>query len=154
MQYHRIPQNVTTYEGRIVGKFTMRQFVYLAIGFILLFILTTSPLPHQYKLLFGGVVVFFTMIFTIVNYEGRNTDTWLLNYFKAVFSATQRIWHKLEALPVYLLPSYQLPQRLEIPLKEQSELEAFLQDWGRAREVSDLTDEERAFLENLKKIKP
>jgi len=152
MQYHKIPQNVTTYEGRIVGKFTMRQFVYLAIGFILLFILTTSPLPSKYKLLFGGVVAFFTMIFTIVNYEGRNTDTWLLNYFRAIFAPTQRVWRKQAAPTVYLLPSYQTPQPTTAPIKKKSELEGFLKDWGRRQQTSDLTKEEAAFLDRLKKL--
>lgn len=154
MQYHRIPQHVTGWEGRIIGHFTAHQFIYLAIGGMIIFILFTNPfLPNFYKV--GGIVItgLLTVLFAIVNYEGRSTDTWILSYLRAILQPTQRIWLKLqEEPPAFLLPSYAVPHKREGPKKKSSqELEDFLRVWGRQEKLTDLTEEEKKFLEKLKK---
>lgn len=151
MQFHKIPQHVTGYEGRIIGKFTARQFTYLAIGGIVIFILASAPIPAKYKFILGAVDVAFTALMALVNYEGRSTDVWLIHFLKAVLSPTQRIWLKKEVVPEYLLPSYQVPMQRRGPKKKTGkELEQFLQFWGGVEKPSDLTPEEKGFLEKLK----
>lgn len=155
MQYHRIPQHVTGWEGRVFGHFTAHQFIYLAIGGMIIFVLFTNPfLPHFYKI--GGIVVtgLLTVLFAIVNYEGRSTDVWILNYLRAILRPTQRIWGKIqEEPPAFLLPSYVVPQIRVGPKKKGSaELEEFLRVWGKSTKVSDLTEEEKEFLKKFKKM--
>lgn len=151
MQFHKIPQHVTGYEGRIIGKFTARQFTYLAIGGIIIFIVVSAPIPTNLKFILGAIDVAFTALMALVNYEGRNTDTWIVNFLKAVLSPTQRIWLKKEPVPEYLLPSYQVPTRRKGRKKKTSqELERFLKFWGGAEKPTDLTPQEQEFLAKLK----
>lgn len=155
MQYHRIPQHVMGWEGRIIGHFTAHQFIYLAVGGMIIFILFTNPvLPIFYKI--GGIVVtgLLTVLFAIVNYEGRSTDTWILSYLKAILRPTLRIWLKQqEEPPSFLLPSFVVPQtRIGPKKKGLEELEEFLKVWGSQEKQSDLTPEEVKFLEKIKKL--
>lgn len=151
MQYHQIPQHVTGYEGRIIGKFTARQFTYLAMGAIVIFILAGSPIPKEYKFLLGFFVAAVSAGFALINYEGRSTDIWIAHFLRAVFSPTQRIWTKEEIPPRYLLPSYKvLVHRKETKKKTGEELEHFLEFWGGAQRESGLTVEEEQFLRKLK----
>lgn len=151
MQYHQIPQHVTGYEGRIIGKFTARQFTYLAIGGIFIFILAGSPIPSQYKFVFGFLVASISAAFALINYEGRSTDVWIVHLLRAIFSPTQRIWYKEETPPEYLLPSYKVPIHRRGPKKKTGEeLERFLQFWGGGERESELTVEEEKFLKKLK----
>ncbi len=151
MQFHKIPQNVTGYEGRIIGKFTARQFTYLAIGGIIIFIVVSAPIPSKLKFVLGAIDVAFTALMALVNYEGRSTDTWIIHFLKAVLSPTQRIWLKKEFVPEYLLPSYEVPVRRKGHKKKSGqELERFLQFWGGAEKPTDLTPQEQEFLAKLK----
>lgn len=150
MQFHRIPQNVTGYEGRIVGKFTARQFTYLAIGGIIIFILASAPIATKLKFILGAIDVAFTALMALVNYEGRSTDAWIVHFLKAVLSPTQRVWLKKELVPEYLLPSYQVPVHRRGPKKKTGkELKRFLQFWGGTDKQTDLTVEEKNFLSRL-----
>jgi len=151
VQFHKIPQHVTGYEGRIIGKFTARQFTYLAIGGIVIFIVVSAPIPSKLKFVLGAIDVGFSALMALVNYEGRSTDTWIVHFLKAVLSPTQRIWLKKEIVPEYLLPSYQVPMRRKGQKKKTGEeLERFLQFWSGTEKPSDLTAEEKEFLEKLK----
>lgn len=155
MQYHRIPQNVTTYEGRIVGKFTARQFIYLAIGAIVDFILLgLTPVPASYRIMIGIIVSGVAVIFALVTYDGRSTDTWIVTFLRAVLHPTQRIWVKHETPPEYLLPGYHPPKPESGALsRDPAELEGFLR---RRAQVSSETDEfssqERATLQRIAEI--
>lgn len=153
MQSHRIPMHVTSYESRIIGKFTAKQFTYLAIGGILIFIIGTSPLPKVAKVPLLFVVIGFTILFALVNYEGRSTDIWLVQFFKSVLAPTQRIWLKSEVTPAYLLPEFFVPKkRLGVKRRRKDELNQFLSFWKGERRKSFLTPTEQDFLQRLKKL--
>lgn len=155
MQYHRIPQHVTGYEGRIIGKFTARQFTYLAIGGVILFIVVSAPINSQYKFILGVIDLGFSVLMALVNYEGRSSDVWIVHFLKAVLSPTQRIWFKKAVVPEYLLPSYQVPVKYSGPKRRsKKEIDQFLKFWGGAEKKSDLSAEEKKFLKKLKFTTP
>lgn len=153
MQYHKIPQNVTSYEGRIVGKFTARQFTYLAIGGIIIFLLASVPIGSTYKFTIGTVVSLVSLLFALVTFEGRGTDMWLLLFVRAVLLPTQRLWRKDEVPPSYLLPSYVVPHQVLGPKRRTTdELTVFLEKWRPEEKTAGLTEEEQKFLQKLKSI--
>lgn len=154
MEFHRIPTQVTTYESRIIGKFTAKQFTYLAIGGILVFLVGTSPLSKSAKLPLLFVIIGTTALFALVNFEGRSTDIWLVQFLKAVLSPTQRVWLKKEEAPEYLFPTYYVPRkRIPHPKKTREELEHFLSFWKGKKEEKFLTPHEEEFLQKIKKLK-
>lgn len=96
MEQHPIPQQISSYEFRLVGDMTLKQFAKLAIGVILAFLVFKSGLPFYFRwplaIGFGllGVASAFLPI------HDRPFEVWVVNFFKRVYSPTIFIWKKQE----------------------------------------------------------
>ncbi len=94
MDQHPVPQNVTTFQFRLIGDMTIKQFGFLAAGGILAFISYKLPLPFFFSwpltILFavGGVG------FAFVPIEERPMDVWVLAFLKNVYSPTVFTWEQ------------------------------------------------------------
>ena len=94
MEQHPVPQNVTTFQFRLIGDMTVKQFGYLAGGLILAYISYKLPLPFFFTwplALFFGLGGFG---FAFVPVEERPMDVWVLSFLKNVYSPTQYLWQK------------------------------------------------------------
>jgi len=154
-QYHKIPQNVTTYEGRIVGKFTAKQFIFLAIGAILIFLVVNSPLNNTIKIIVSFVLGGISLILGIANYDGRSTDMWLSTFLKVAYLPTQRMWQKGNIPPRYLLPSYHPHHQQAVHRKRSMvELSELIDIWKpEQQESSDYSATEKETLSRIKTIR-
>lgn len=88
MQQHPVPQNIASYEFKLVGDMTLKQFFQLAGGLVISFIFYATPLPGVIKwplvIVFGllGAALAFLPI------EERPLSSWVFAFFKAVYSPT------------------------------------------------------------------
>jgi len=101
MQQHPIPQNISSYEFRLIGDMTLKQFLQLLAGGAVGFIFYSTNLPGIIKWPF---ILFFVLLgvgFAFMPLEGRPLDKWLLAFIKASYSPTQFIWKKSPSLPDY-----------------------------------------------------
>lgn len=107
MEQHPVPQNVTTFQFRLIGDMTIKQFGYLAGGIILGYILYKIPLPFffTWPLAIGSAVLGFGLAFVPV--EERPMDIWIASFFKNVYSPTQYIWQKKQPTPAKIAPPIQ-----------------------------------------------
>ena len=108
LEQHAIPTEVTKYQFRLIGDWTITQFAWLAGGIILAIIFSALPLPLiKYPLMFisvmGGIAVAF------LPYEGRTLDRWAVAFIKAIYSPTEFVWRKEETTPPYLQPVKHTP---------------------------------------------
>ncbi len=97
MEQHPVPQNVTTFQFRLIGDMTIKQFGYLAGGAILAFISYKLPLPFFFT---WPMTVLFGLLgfgFAFVPIEERPMDVWVLSFLRNVYSPTQFIWHRIPA---------------------------------------------------------
>ena len=97
MEQHPVPQNVTTFQFRLIGDMTIKQFGYLAGGALLAFISYKLPLPFFFT---WPATVLFGLLgfgFAFVPIEERPMDVWVLSFLKNVYSPTQFIWHRIPA---------------------------------------------------------
>lgn len=94
MEQHPVPQNVTTFQFRLIGDMTIKQFGYLAGGIILGYIFYKLPLPFffTWPLAIGSGVLGFGLAFVPV--EERPMDIWIASFFKNVYSPTQYVWSR------------------------------------------------------------
>lgn len=115
MEQHPVPQNVTTFQFRLVGDMTIKQFGYLAGGIILGYIFYKLPLPFffTWPLGVGSAVLGFGLAFVPV--EERPMDIWIASFFKNVYSPTQYIWHKTPTQPIAATPPASPTQPREPP---------------------------------------
>jgi len=94
MEQHPVPQNVTTFQFRLIGDMTLKQFGYLAGGAIFAYICYKLPLPLFLNWPLAIVFALGGFGFAFVPIEERPMDVWVLSFFKSVYSPTQYIWSK------------------------------------------------------------
>ena len=96
MQY-KVPQNIDI-EDKIVGPFTMRQFLYLMVGGFILYgwwnysNTFASPEPIYIFIPVGGPVGLLCFCLAIVKINDRPFEFFLLNMIKFLFAPKQRKW--------------------------------------------------------------
>jgi len=96
MRQHPIPQNILDVEFKLFSKFSVKEFVYMALGIavgsIFLFLLSTGKMPAIFAipffLFFAGIGLFFGL----VKINDQKADTYLSNFIKAITSPTLRVW--------------------------------------------------------------
>jgi len=91
---HPIPQEVSTYEFRLVGDMTIKQFMQVAAGALISLVLYSSNLAPYVKwpliiisFLAGVALAFFPI-------EDRPLSKWVVLFVKAIYSPTVYVWNK------------------------------------------------------------
>ncbi|MBI5619996.1 PrgI family protein [Candidatus Gottesmanbacteria bacterium] len=94
MEQHPVPQNVTTFQFRLIGDWTIKQFGYLAGGAIAAYVCFKLPLPFFFRwpLAVGLPVFGFGLAFVPI--EERPMDVWILSFFKSIYSPTEYLWSR------------------------------------------------------------
>lgn len=94
MNQHPVPQNISSYEFKLVGDMTLKQFFQLAGGAVLSLMIYASSLPGIIK---WPLILFFTLLGTalaFLPFEERPLTTWIASFFKAIYSPTMYNWQK------------------------------------------------------------
>jgi hypothetical protein len=94
MEQHPVPQNVTTFQFRLIGDMTLKQFGYLAGGAILGFIMYKLPLPVFFTWPLGILSVVGGIGLAFVPIEERPMDVWVLSFIKSIYNPTQYVWSR------------------------------------------------------------
>src|SRR3989344_1059812 len=100
MEQHPVPQNVTTFQFRLIGDMTIKQFGYLAGGAILAYISYNLPLPFFFRWPLTAIFALGGIGFAFVPIEERPMDVWFLSFIKSIYSPTLYLWQREEAIPV------------------------------------------------------
>ena len=129
MQEHPVPRQITTFEFKLIGELTIKQFGFLAFGIsfgVILFFLVPSFL--YLNLLVAAIPVLLGVGFAFVPINERPMDLWLRNLIKRLTSPTQYYYRK-HNLPPKILMGITLPPRevLLEHVKAQQKLNEYLQ---------------------------
>lgn len=96
MDAHPIPQNVTSFQFKLVGDMTLKQFMYLAIGCGIAYLLFVF-FSHDYPLITWPFIIISAGLgaaFAFLPIGSRPLDRWLAAFLKAIYSPTKRVWKK------------------------------------------------------------
>ena len=96
MEPHPIPQNVTSFQFKLVGDMTLKQFMYLAAGSAISYLLFLFLAPH-YPIVAWPLIVISASLgvaFAFLPIGSRPLDHWLAAFLKAIYSPTKREWKK------------------------------------------------------------
>ena len=113
MEQHPVPQHIASYEFRLIGDMTLKQFAQLAAGGVLAIAAYALPISGILK---WPLVIFFGFLgfaFAFLPINERPLSVWFLAFLKAVFSPTQFIWTKRTKRPDIFKPT---SQKIGIPL--------------------------------------
>jgi len=91
-QNHPIPQEISSYQFRLVGDMTLKQFFQLAGGLLISLLFYSSNLPAFIK--WPAILVFAALgaALAFLPYEDRPLGEWLILFFKAAYSPTLYDW--------------------------------------------------------------
>jgi hypothetical protein len=97
MEQHPIPQNVSSYQFKLVGDMTLKQFFQLAGGFLVALIFYSAPLIGIVKWPFVIVSAILGVALAFMPLEERPLERWIFAFFKAIYTPTEFFWKKTAA---------------------------------------------------------
>ena len=102
MEQHAVPRQITTFEFKLIGFMTLKQFIYLLVfiplGVVAYFLF---PIPIL-NILVGVLVGSLGLIFAFVPIYDRPADVWVRNLYKRLTKPTQFLYKKTNP-PIYFL---------------------------------------------------
>ncbi len=128
MEQHAIPRQITSFEFKLIGFMTLKQFLYLVIfaplGYIVSIIF---PIPFVNAIL-GIAVAVFGVALAFVPINDRPLDIWIRNIWRRLNSPTQFTYHKHNQ-PIALLQDLYFvsdPHHVMAHIESQQMLSAYL----------------------------
>lgn len=104
MEQHPVPQQISSYQFRLVGDMTLKQFFQLAGGGLLALLVYASPLPGIFKWPLVAVFALGGAAFAFLPIEERPLEIWVAAFFRSIYSPTLFYWKKTEKPRVYFSP--------------------------------------------------
>jgi len=155
MEQHPVPQQISAYEFRLVGDMTIKQFGQVAGGVVIGLVFYALRLPFLIKLPLVALPIILGAAMAFLPIEERPIQTWIIAFFKAVYSPTQYIWRKVAHVPEVLAEGKKLatPPTLagaKLTPKDQKKLASYLFSLPQVK--SEVEIEEKKFLEKVQKL--
>ena len=94
MEQHAIPQQISSYEFKLVGDMTLKQFLKAAGGIILAIIINSTKMvvlvkwPLMFLFGAGGLALAF------IPFEDRPLESWIISFIKVIYSPTVYIYKR------------------------------------------------------------
>ncbi len=128
MEQHPIPRQITTFEFKLIGFMTIKQFIYLVLFFPLGFIIfKLFPVPIL-NILLGLIVASLGVALAFVPINDRPMEVWIRNFLKKMNSPTQYFYLKSNQ-PLYFLKDLVFsadPHRIMTHIESQEKLKKYL----------------------------
>lgn len=145
-QQHPIPQQISSYQFRLVGDMTLKQFFQLAGGALLSLLIYASGLHPVIK---WPLILFFVLsgvALAFLPFEDRPLDKWVLAFFRSVYSPTKYSWTKMKKQHHFQNEAAAPPDNIVAP-QGKEEMEKYLsQRSAQKGPLSQLEQAEQAFL--------
>ena len=101
MEQHPIPQQISSYQFKLVGDMTLKQFFQLAGGLLVGLILYSSPLIGIVKWPLAIFSAILGIALAFMPLEGRPLERWIFAFFKAIYTPTIFFWKKTTTIPKF-----------------------------------------------------
>lgn len=150
LQQHPVPQQISSYEFRLVGDMTLKQFLQLAGGIFVGFILYVLPLPGFIK---WPLVVFSSLsgaALAFLPYQERPLSVWLFSFVKAIYSPTLYVWKDGGSEDVFSKEGLLSP--VIVTPHGEDRAKEYLAELPQHEEISRLEEKERGFFKRVTDI--
>lgn len=151
MEAHPIPRQITTFEFKLVGFFTIKQFIeivfFAVVGFVLYLIFPIPLINIVLGVMVGGI----GFVLALVPYNERPLDEWILLMFRRLRSPTQYIFHKNNPAVYFFNDLYFVsdPHRVLTHVESREKLAAYL-----ARSQSEQTRSQTPIQAAVQRVAP
>ncbi len=151
MKQHPIPQDIASYEFRLVGDMTLKQFFELAGGIAVAVFFYILPIHSFFRIPLIVLSAFTGIAMAFFPVEERPLDVWFKNFIKSITHPTQFIWKKKSITP----PAFEFTYHKKINIKEDKnkkqtkDLQSFLKTLPDAQAGAGEEDQQLARINNL-----
>lgn len=146
MEQHAIPQQISSYQFRLVGDMTLKQFFQLAGGCLVSLLIYASALPAIIK---WPLIIFFALLgvaLAFLPFEERPLEKWIVAFFKSIYSPTIFSWAKATTPEKYF-------QDEEVPQQQIAQQQAgYVQPTGAGSLFGKLELAENNFLNSITQL--
>lgn len=101
MEQHPIPQQISSYQFKLVGDMTLKQFFQVAGGALVGLIIYSTGLHPIIKWPLILIAVGLGAAMAFLPFEERPLEKWIIAFFRSIYSPTIYKWKKSEAEPIY-----------------------------------------------------
>lgn len=153
MEQHPIPQQISSYEFKLVGDMTLKQFLKAAVGIVLAVAINASSLIFflKYPLMLicggGGLMLAF------VPFQDRPLETWIIAFLRSIYSPTIYTYMKMPDKDWISLmnskvagrdSSLDITEEIEVPVKDSNRVMEFIESLPTVKmsESAKVTEEE------------
>lgn len=91
-EQHPIPQQISSYQFRLVGDMTLKQFFQVAGGALIALLLYSTGLPSYIKWPLILLSFLSGVAFAFLPFQDRPLSVWLISFFKSIYEPTLYIW--------------------------------------------------------------
>ena len=101
MEQHPVPQQISSYQFRLVGDMTLKQFFELAGGALIGLLFYASSIPALFK--WPLIIIFFLAgaALAFLPFEDRPLEVWVIAFLRSIYSPTLYYWSKTTVKPKY-----------------------------------------------------
>ena len=127
MEQHAVPRQITTFEFKLIGFLTIKQFGYL-VFFALIAVFFYFAMPFPLNIIIAVLAFLIGVFIVFVPINDRPVDIWIKNMFRKLFSPSQYFYHKKNAPPDFLknVFIYPPPQIIASHIDAQNKLASYL----------------------------
>jgi hypothetical protein len=128
MDQHPIPRQITTFEFKLIGFMTLRQFLYLIVAFPVAYIvMTIFPIP-VINVLLAILIVVAGIVTAFIPIQDRSLDIWAKNLWKRLQNPTQYYYQKRNDSLYFLKDLYFLadPHHMLAHIESKEKLSQYL----------------------------
>src|SRR4030043_2437359 len=120
-EQHPIPQQISSYSFKLVGDMTLKQFPQLAGGALISLLLYASPLHPFIKWPLIIASFLFGVALSFLPIQDRPLSTWLVAFFRSIYSPTYFVWNKAKKPPEYFAPEETSAKPTSLKIAEKKE---------------------------------
>ena len=155
MQQHPVPQNISSFEFKLIGFLTIKQFAYLSAAGFISFLFFISPINFLVRIILILPFAGLGLLFAFVPINGVPFDKWIVIFIRSIYSPSRRVWHKTPKELSFLSPWFSSYLKRPVTPKprvgagDRSKLENYLEQLRKNNKSSHLDDFEDRRLSNL-----
>lgn len=138
MEQHPIPQQISSYQFKLVGDMTLKQFFQVAGGVIVSLIFYSTPLHPIIKWPLILISAGLGAAMAFLPFQERPLERWIFAFFRSIYSPTLYSWKKAEKPPVYFTETAVVPAVNNVPTGITTEINS-----------KKLEDAEKSFLSKI-----
>jgi len=141
MEQHAIPQQISSYEFKLVGEMTLKQFLKAAGGIVLALIINASGLIFFIKwpliILSGGG----GLALAFVPFQDRPLEQWVMAFIKAIYSPTIYTYKKVaptDWIDLKLSGKNQVVENeVAAPIKDKAKVAEFIKSLPSVKKIEE-----------------